>query len=289
MNIAEILKNCPKGTKLYSPIFGEVEFGFVSPDGWIKCYTSSTQLGMFYPDGTYSKNGEVMLFPSKEQRDWNQFLFPFKNGDIIILKEAQGGDFKQNIAIFKGYSEDISSINRMEIYCQVDAVGNFIPWEMTVMHSGWRLVTDCEKQKFFTIIDKAGYKWINGNLVKLVTPKFKVGDTITNGTYTFKISHIDDNYYYEIVGTTTSRLHIQEQDKWKIKKFDIHSLKPYDRVLVRFEDGAWYPTLVSYVNSSSQVYLIDSEEAAECVIPFEGNEYLIGRCDDPDKYYITWE
>ena len=25
MNIAEILKNTPKGTKLYSPIFGEVE------------------------------------------------------------------------------------------------------------------------------------------------------------------------------------------------------------------------------------------------------------------------
>ena len=25
MNIAEILKKCPKGTKLYSPVFGEVE------------------------------------------------------------------------------------------------------------------------------------------------------------------------------------------------------------------------------------------------------------------------
>lgn len=25
INIAEILKDCPKGTKLYSPIYGEVE------------------------------------------------------------------------------------------------------------------------------------------------------------------------------------------------------------------------------------------------------------------------
>lgn len=288
MNIAEILKNCPKGTKLYSPICGEVEFECVTTLGNIKCIENSLCKRLFYPNGTYSENGEVMLFPSKEQRDWNQFLFPFKNGDIIILKEAQGGDFKQNIAIFKGYSEDISSINRMEIYCQVDAVGNFIPWEMTVMHSGWRLVTDCEKQKFFTIIDKAGYKWINGNLVKLVTPKFKVGDTITNDKYTIKISVVTDVSYIGISGQYSREILIEEGNKWKLKKFDLRSLKPYDKVLVKTEESVWYPSIVSYV-SVGQVYLIDSESSADYVIPFEGNEYLIGRCDDPDKYYITWE
>ena len=26
LNLVEILKDCPKGTKLYSPIFGEVKF-----------------------------------------------------------------------------------------------------------------------------------------------------------------------------------------------------------------------------------------------------------------------
>ena len=30
MNLAKILKNCPKGMKLYSPIYGEVEFTEVS-------------------------------------------------------------------------------------------------------------------------------------------------------------------------------------------------------------------------------------------------------------------
>lgn len=29
MNIAEILKNCPKGTKLYSPVYGEIQFLYV--------------------------------------------------------------------------------------------------------------------------------------------------------------------------------------------------------------------------------------------------------------------
>ena len=39
---------------------------------------------MHYPDGSYSKCGECMLFPSKVQRNWDNFLMPFKNGDIII-------------------------------------------------------------------------------------------------------------------------------------------------------------------------------------------------------------
>lgn len=32
MNIAEILRKCPKGTKLYSPVFGEVELAKVDDD-----------------------------------------------------------------------------------------------------------------------------------------------------------------------------------------------------------------------------------------------------------------
>ena len=112
---------------------------------------------------------------------------------------------------------------------------------------------------------------------------------VTNDTYTFKISHIDDRYYYEEIGITVSRLLIQEQDKWKLKKFDISSLKPYDKVLVKNGDGCWYPTLVSYVDSSREVYLIDTTDRADRVIPFEGNERLIGGFSDPDPYYITWQ
>lgn len=283
MNIAEILKNCPKGTKLYSPIFGEVEFGFISPDGWIKCYANSTQLGMFYPDGTYSKNGEVMLFPSKEQRDWNEFMVPFKNGDIIIRTEFNPGCKQRNIAIFRNYN--INPTNKMTIHCQVNGVNEF-KTEMVVCHKDWRLANAEEIQRFFTRMHESGYDFKDGKLITL--PNFKVGDTITNGIYSFKISHIDDRYYYEEIGTTVNRLFIQEQDQWKIKKFDIHSLKPYDKVLVKSDTGCWYPTLVSYVDSSGEVYLIDTTDRADYVIPFEGNEHLIGKWDDPDKYYITW-
>lgn len=284
MSLVEILKNCPKGMKLYSPIYGEVEFTEVSVvTGSIGCKTSNG-ITRFYPDGTYYKGGECMLFPSKEQRDWDEFMIPFNDGDIIIKNEPNIGCKYRNIAIFKSYNNN--STNKMNVYCQVNGANEF-KTEMSIQHQDWRMATAEEGRRLFTKMHESGYDFLGGKLVTI--PVFKVGDVITNGTYTFKISHVDERFYYEKIGTTVGRLLIQDQDKWKIKKFDVQSLKPYDKVLVRFEDGTWYPTLVSYVNSTGQVYLIDCEEDAKCVIPFEGNERLIGEYDDPDPYYITWQ
>lgn len=78
MNIAEILRKCPKGTKLYSPAFGEVELAKVFYNGEypITCITKNGNYFSFTSDGMlfcdYSDT-ECMLFPSKEQRDWSKF------------------------------------------------------------------------------------------------------------------------------------------------------------------------------------------------------------------------
>ena len=285
MSLAEILKNCPKGMKLYSPIYGEVEFEEISViTGSIGCKTDGCTV-YFHSDGTYYTGGECMLFPSKEQRDWDGFMIPFKDGDIIIRTELNPGCNHYNIAIFRNYNAN--STNKMTIHCQVNGVNEF-KTSMCVDHRNWRLANVEEIKRFFTRMHESGYDFKNGKLMSL--PKFKVGDAITNGTYTFKISHIDDRYYYEEMGITVSRLLIQEQDKWKIKKFDKTTLKPYDRVLVKhFEDGCWVPTLVSYVDSSGLVYTIDSDEGTRRVIPFEGHEHFAGNYDDPEPYYITWD
>ena len=79
LNLVEILKDCPEGTKLYSPIIGEVEFKRIkyceypivtcSKNG--KRILSFTKDGLFFPEGV---QGEcIMLFPSKNQRDWSKF------------------------------------------------------------------------------------------------------------------------------------------------------------------------------------------------------------------------
>ena len=284
MSLVEILKNCPKDMKLYSPIYGEVEFKEISViTGSIGCKFNGCTV-YFHSDGTYYRGGECMLFPSKEQRDWNEFMIPFKDGDIIIKNEPNIGCKYCNIAIFKSYNSN--STNKMNVHCQVNGSNEFRT-EMSIHHQNWRLANTEEIKHFFTRIHESGYDFKEGELI--IFPKFKVGDTITNGKLTLKIDVVDSKYYIEgHLNNVAYRLPISDQHHWKLKKFDISTLKPYDKVLVKNSDGCWYPTLVSYVDSSREVYVIDTNDRAEYVIPFEGNEYLIGGFRDPEPYYITW-
>lgn len=79
LNLIELLKDCPIGTKLYSSVHGEVELEEVhlnsKPDYPIEVRLSNNALDSFTPDGRLFQqhNGECMLFPSREQRDWSKF------------------------------------------------------------------------------------------------------------------------------------------------------------------------------------------------------------------------
>ena len=76
LNLVEILKDCPEGTKLYSPVFGEVEFESINDIiGPIIVTTNTGNAEYFTADGKMYNyyNGECLLFPSKEQRDWSKF------------------------------------------------------------------------------------------------------------------------------------------------------------------------------------------------------------------------
>ena len=78
LNLVEILKDCPIGTKLYSSVHGEVELEEVhlsKPDYPIEIRLSNNSLDSFTTDGRLFEeyNGECMLFPSREQHDWSKF------------------------------------------------------------------------------------------------------------------------------------------------------------------------------------------------------------------------
>ena len=77
LNLIEILKDCPEGTKLYSPALGEVEFESINDIiGPIIVTTNTGNAEYFTADGkmyTYYNGGECVLFPSKDQRDWSKF------------------------------------------------------------------------------------------------------------------------------------------------------------------------------------------------------------------------
>ena len=83
MNLVEILKDVPIGTKLYSPIYGECEF--VGIDNMMEfpirvrpCYSIKNGWDGFTKHGKKRdcKNAECLLFPSKENRDWSTFKVP---------------------------------------------------------------------------------------------------------------------------------------------------------------------------------------------------------------------
>lgn len=102
LNLCEILKDCPEGTKLYSPLFGEVDFQRIRSDdenaivitkGVIDA--SFTKEGFYYAD----VSEECLLFPSKEQRNWSKFTAPWLKKERFDPKTLKPFDK----VIFKGH------------------------------------------------------------------------------------------------------------------------------------------------------------------------------------------
>ena len=90
LDLVEILKDCPKGTKLYSTVRGEVEFDHIDSDKDYPIYTTNKDsLALFTGDGKYyiEYDGECVLFPSKDQRDWSKLKAPVKKFDYNTLQQ----------------------------------------------------------------------------------------------------------------------------------------------------------------------------------------------------------
>lgn len=113
MNIAEILKDCPKGTKLYSSLYGEVELVKVKDNTIypivVSCLEFENYIMKFDKDGkNMTAHKEPTLFPSKTQRDWNKFgtndqstdqkpkieLKPF---DKVLVRDSNYGKWECDI------------------------------------------------------------------------------------------------------------------------------------------------------------------------------------------------
>lgn len=114
MNIAKILKKYPKGTKLYSPLYGEIELVSVYDKKYpivcshkvnnVEYYRTFTEEGK-----CRDYNAELMLYPSRDQRDWKKFgvtnqktIHQFKPFDRVLVRDRNdrewGCDFFSHIA-----------------------------------------------------------------------------------------------------------------------------------------------------------------------------------------------
>lgn len=100
-NIAEILRGCPKGTKLYSATFGEARLLTIDDDGKYPIVTiqDDHRPRNFTAQGCIDDNPKAacILFPSDKMRDWDKF---FKRGDIVT------DDVYNGKAIFDRWAND---------------------------------------------------------------------------------------------------------------------------------------------------------------------------------------
>ena len=103
LNLVEILKDCPKGTKLYSTILGEVKLYKVKDNNTYPIGIEDKEGAQSWltSNGKFMErfDGECILFPSREQRDWSKFnpkkpkfdpktLCPF---DKVLVRDTNEG------------------------------------------------------------------------------------------------------------------------------------------------------------------------------------------------------
>lgn len=307
MNIANLLKYCPKGTKLYSTAFGEVELIDTSSlANTILVQNNHDTPFTFYSDGSYILDGECILFPSKDQRDWSKFRLPLKRGDIMM--KADGTiPFIASGEFYKDTSP--------KYICGVDITGHFSTGIYGWTSEFYIPASEEAKKELFDKMAEAGYKWNTDTLeLEKIEPKFKEGDFIKNKQGTiYLVSEVID---YNVINlkaalAVTSELVIglgtiqsfddlsmaTEEEKNKLLsaliragyKYDQeqHKLvkqefKPFEKVLVRNSDfEPWKIDFYStYIENKSYHYICASNDYKIC-IPYEGNEYLLGTTDSP--------
>ena len=150
LNLVEILKDCPKGTKLYSPMFGEVEFEEAYNDAIypivVKAKTNpiegecTEEIRSFSSSGMLdlSFNGECMLFPSKDQRDWNKFKPKKSKFDPKTLKpfdRVLARDSDRGVWAISFFSHIRGNENSIYKYATVDSVYEYcIPYNDDTKH-----------------------------------------------------------------------------------------------------------------------------------------------------------
>ena len=295
INLVELLKDCPKGMELESPMYDNLVFCEI--DSEAQDYPIITQLPggvqkWFTKDGRYelNPNAKCIIFP-KGKTTWKGFVSPceFKDGDIVATTNGRC------IGITTGGNSESS----IQTYCVIKISGEF---EAYFGYKGkWmfsRFATEEEKQKLFDAIKANGYRWNaeTKKLEKLIVPRFKVGDRIKWKGHddSGRIEKIEDDVYHVDYGYDDGfiRVRLNMQDDYELvpDKFNITSLKPFDKVLVRDKDEhMWFISLFSHYNGlgTYKYTCINSNVYAQC-IPYEGNEHLLCTDNFCDEYYNNW-
>lgn len=201
INVAEILKNKPRGTKLYSMIHGECSLEAVT-DEIFKINFCTSKFGLTQSGectlikfGNMYDGGECIIFPSKEMRDWSKLAW--NTGDILVNKDGNAH------VIFEGFDDDTyEAFNGNNYLWENEGITMcFGEYEDELPTSDFSKANKEDAQKYIRQIEKRlGYK-LNFETLKIEKSEFKDGDVVTimphigdKLIYLFKAE--DDEKYY---------------------------------------------------------------------------------------------
>ena len=297
INIAELLKDCPKGMELDCAIYEnvtlvEVKEGYDYP---IVIETPNGQM-LFSKYGCFSKNelAKCVIFP-KGKTTWEGFHKPFKDGDIVVTKTSNNFIF---YSIYKGV-ENREVLTYVDYYLDGNRLifnDNLCSLCLVDEIVEQKLATEEEKKELFDAIKENGYKWNPETKTLEKLPKFKVGDKVIHSERGGKKLTIN-GVYKTLYGVEEFDygIPIENQDDYELapNKFDVTTLQPFDKVLVRGFGGVWGINIFGFYDGNNKecpFYCIGQTDTGwnQCV-PYWKNEHLLGTANDCDEYYKTWE
>lgn len=172
IDIYDILKGMPDGTPLYTPMVGNVELTSVATNKEAgEAIWTENRNGEFSFDknGRWMEGGEVLLFPSKEMRDWGKF---FKKGDVLVYSDGKCkvifdkfDDDKYTSFIGKHYLESYGKDGELQDYEEIH-FGSTVEYTKESEEAAQTYIN--------TIEERLGGK-LNHETLEIEKPAFEIG------------------------------------------------------------------------------------------------------------------
>ena len=227
INIAELLKDCPKGMELDCTMFDDIYFDYVDRLNIIHCYiqykTHKTSI-IFNQHGTFSSDikSKCVIFP-KGKTTWEGFVPPckFKDGDIVAFDTEKGAQ----LFIFKEY---VYNHDYVKCYVMLDCGGE-IDFESGSYYVE-RLATEKEKRKLFNAIKANGYHWNEETKTLEKLEDIEDKGNISDGYHTF-----NELYEYRLLYNASMFNELAKQGL-----YDVHKSKLHSDGTIPFGDDNWF-------------------------------------------------
>ena len=225
IDIYDILKNEEYGTELYTPICGRVwHSGMANDKDSAKAIWTEDEDGrehFFDKNGKIYKEGEILLFPSNEMRDWSKF---FKKGDVLVHRN---GDVH---VIFEGFKDNCYTRFNCKHYLWKECFEDYSKEKSEMITFLFNKVSDDEAKTYINTIEKFLGGKLNRDTLEIEKPEFKDCDVLfvkcKGGTFIEIFNYYKRNgelYDHASLDITTQELDIS--GKYKISKENIVEIR----------------------------------------------------------------